>query len=471
MIFFLSRKRATADQCLNHAWLQQLDSRTRKSSLNATKQNLSTHKEHWEEQGNHDYVFDRPSKTISIAANSPTPNPAEQQDPQPDVIPEEPHPLPPEDVHPQEQEPFVVDHEEAPMELSGGGGGVAADLPPAPHAASVMLSPSSDSIRSQSPSVITLDQIKQKAEEICERKNSTCSTQINEDDMERLKKLGEAEPEAEGDSSEWEWEDDEDEEEEKLTTPTFKSLEEEEEDQDDRTVPTPLQLLEENNSSNDEGVGSPGRLRSSDIFITEYSEPSTPKAAKISVFDHKSDNSSSLLSCTLQHQLAAAAQTADIDSSSNKEKTANNICLEIEGQPLWLAAERTVTPLYELANSTLPSSTDVSKSNSELSVRNFVNSSKNFLMEKAKSILSSDQSCGGTTTDEDQRSVQSTSKESSVDLHYQAEVQVANCSNRNAFPLPESKCRSSPVPGKKICTLSFEYYRSFLLGICQISDI
>ena len=107
------------------------------------------------------------------------------------------------------------------------------------------------------------------------------------------------------------------------------------------------------------------------------------------------------------------------------KKSANNTCLEIGGQPLWLAAERTVTPLYELANSTLPSSNDVSKSNSELSVRNFVNCSKNFLMEKAKSILSSDQSCGeGTTTeDEDQgrsSSVQSThSKESSVDMQQQ----------------------------------------------------
>ena len=259
--------------------------------------------------------------------------------------------------------------------------------------------------------------------------------------MERLKRLGEAEAaEADCDSSEWEWEEEDEEDGDKVATPTFKTLEEEEDEDHDhgRVVPSPLQLGEDKNSCKDSTSGDSG-LRSSDIFITEYSEPSTPKATKISVFDHKSDNS--LLSCQLQHELSSQQQQPAV---ADKEKTANNMCLEIDGQPLWLATERTVTPLYELANSTLPSSNDVSKSNSELSVRNFVNSSKNFLMEKAKSILSSDQSCGGTTTDEDQGSVRSTSKESSVDLHYQAEVQVATkpmqggiSNNRNSSVIGE----------------------------------
>ncbi len=82
------RKRCTADGCLKHPWLQQLRSSTAtmesditSGSLAAAKQNLSTQKEHWEEQGGvHDYVFDRPSKTISIAG---APSPSPQPQPQP----------------------------------------------------------------------------------------------------------------------------------------------------------------------------------------------------------------------------------------------------------------------------------------------------------------------------------------------------------------------------------------------------
>ncbi len=91
-------KRFTADQCLRHQWIRGIigtneeeevadsygvigmdgvaasvggnDDRSRKNSLNAAKQNLSSHKEHWEEQHNHEFLFDRPSKTISAAAHA-----------------------------------------------------------------------------------------------------------------------------------------------------------------------------------------------------------------------------------------------------------------------------------------------------------------------------------------------------------------------------------------------------------------
>ena len=54
------RKRITADDCLKHRWLQQLKNAAHEASpefpsddtaLDAAKQNLSTHKEHWDEQG------------------------------------------------------------------------------------------------------------------------------------------------------------------------------------------------------------------------------------------------------------------------------------------------------------------------------------------------------------------------------------------------------------------------------------
>ncbi len=72
-------RRATADECLAHPWLagqlmagsspasfqssplpEEEKERERKGSLNAAKQNLASHKEHWEEQkGAHEFIFDR----------------------------------------------------------------------------------------------------------------------------------------------------------------------------------------------------------------------------------------------------------------------------------------------------------------------------------------------------------------------------------------------------------------------------
>ena len=55
----LCRMRITADDCLKHRWLQQLKNAVHEASpefssdetaLDAAKQNLSTHKEHWDEQ-------------------------------------------------------------------------------------------------------------------------------------------------------------------------------------------------------------------------------------------------------------------------------------------------------------------------------------------------------------------------------------------------------------------------------------
>ena len=74
--------------------------------------------------------------------------------------------------------------------------------------------------------------------------------------------------------------------------------------------------------------------------------------------------------------IIAPTATADTEAaaSANQVTTAASLRLDDfdDGQPLvWQAAERTITPMFEIAaaNSTAPTSASVSKSNSELSVR------------------------------------------------------------------------------------------------------
>ena len=78
------RKRITADDCLKHRWLQQLKNAAYEASpeftsddtaLDAAKQNLSTHKEHWDEQGCgywHYYVINSKSQAYHRKYETPS---------------------------------------------------------------------------------------------------------------------------------------------------------------------------------------------------------------------------------------------------------------------------------------------------------------------------------------------------------------------------------------------------------------
>ena len=126
------RKRISADQSLKHPWLQQLGSTHKKSSLNAAKQNLTSNRDHWDESNQREFIFDRPSKTISVAVET-------------------------------SNEPETPETPEADLEAEQGEKMLSV---PGPLATST----STDSVKSNGSAVITLDQIRRKAEEICERK-------------------------------------------------------------------------------------------------------------------------------------------------------------------------------------------------------------------------------------------------------------------------------------------------------------
>ncbi len=169
--------------------------------------------------------------------------------------------------------------------------------------------------------------MKRKAEEITERKNSTCS--IRMDGQPRTDEDTE-------DEDEGEWE------------------EEEEEEEEDKEG-TPIQTDDVQMSDVLAAAGSPSDSSSSDSSQHPGSSPDTPK----------------------QEQSPPSLPLVVAGT-----KAATSLCLdEFDGQPLWQAAERTLTPMFEIADSTVPSSASMSKSNSELSVKNVVDQQRAQLLQ------------------------------------------------------------------------------------------
>jgi len=296
-------RRSTAEQCLRHPWLangmakEQPPSpeKERKNSLAAAKHNLSSQREQWagEQSGGapHEFCFDRPSRTISMApAGSPSPSTE----------------LPPELPSPTSPSTHLLTVPSSP-----------------PTGQRLATSSSMDSVRSTASAVITLDQIRRKAEEIVERKNSCNSfCSINRP----------LEIEAEGRST---------------TEDDVSSIARREDLAGDE--------------SDDEGcedVGTPKCQSPSppqQMVGTFTSGPNTPKVNS-SVGEAPSPPPVNMGEANSRRYStsALAATQCSVD------------------QPLWQAAERTLTPLWELAtnhSSSLASSSNVSKSNSELSIR------------------------------------------------------------------------------------------------------
>ncbi len=225
-------------------------------------------------------------------------------------------------------------------------------------------SASSDSVCS---AVITLDQIKRKAEEIVERKNSFCSSsRVATEGSQDLD--GEDSDDTGRDLLEADHENDDDE----LGTPKCQS-------------PEASDLPEDLNNEADVTCGttlesplrgpSPLDIDHDAIVITDSSEPTTPKVSTNSLDnnDHQAvveSEQKTLVPIMPLHEQVVAARSLLGKSAA--------VCMDIDGLPLWQATERTITPLWELAtnnsatNSNSPAfgSSDVSKSNSELSLKN-----------------------------------------------------------------------------------------------------
>lgn len=125
------------------------------------------------------------------------------------------------------------------------------------------------------------------------------------------------------------------------------------------SIPSPLLL------------GSRSRENSSSVFVTEYpDEPATPKSlvgtAALTIFDHKAAVREKLPKNGCGNGSGSGSGGSSLPNGHGQALVADQL---IEGHPLWLAAERTVTPMYELLTSaTSDSGSQVSKSNSELSV-------------------------------------------------------------------------------------------------------
>ena len=86
---------------------------------------------------------------------------------------------------------------------------------------------------------------------------------------------------------------------------------------------------------------------------------------------------------------ASASDTAT--SAANQLTSAAALRLDDfdDGEPqVWQAAERTITPMFEIAaaNSTAPTSASVSKSNSELSVRYAEPRTSRFVLSRAEKM-------------------------------------------------------------------------------------
>ncbi len=254
-------------------------------------------------------------------------------------------------------------------------------------------------------SVITLDQIKRKASEIVERKNSFCSRLAEEEeDEESSKELVEEEEEEDEGCEECDVEEEEEEEEEE---DSLEGDHDEEEREEGLGHVTPKNLSpspQDSNNSKQSRKRPPSPLPTpspppppsqdleSPIVVTQVpSEPTTPKA----VVDHHSDSGSSSVAPSVveSNELAlippppldATALPASImDQLMAKSGRAALCCVDLT-QPLWQATERTLTPLWELAtnqstisdqcSSSSPAfgSSDVSKSNSELSLKGLLN--------------------------------------------------------------------------------------------------
>jgi hypothetical protein len=383
---------------------------------------MSSHKEYWAEQATHDYVFDRPSKTISIAGpSSPQPPTSHQASPEKDMQTVQirtSSPIPTaEEKEKEENECAENLTPKSPVQTL-----------PVPSNSSSLLVPnaSGDSIRSSSPTpgiIITLDQVKRKAEEITERKNSTCSIRVDHEEQQE-----------EEEEEEYEYEDDDD-------------------DREGTPIQTDVHMSDDGaqgaGTETDDGMSSCDSNRE-DVTVSTPPPPAP-----------------------LPSSSSAAAPASTLNNK------AASLCLEFDGQmPLWQAAERTLTPMFEIANSTVPSSASVSKSNSELSVRNYVDPKSQLLqmfaggggghhkmhhqlhLPPTKSVDdSSDQSSWEAFSTTDESSTKgdfnlplissecygggygrkSSSKESSVDLHYNCQAEMADA----PLPLPTTHSKGN----------------------------
>ncbi|TRY73098.1 hypothetical protein TCAL_00900 [Tigriopus californicus] len=289
-------KRSTASNCLKHKWIQQLESpnlAVKSEALTSAKTNLATHKEHWREQDNHDYVFDEQNRTITAPTISPT-----------KMLESPSFPNPPSSLD------------------------IQTDLSAANTA---LLSP--NMARSPSPGIFTLEQVQRKAVEISERKNSARldGTDSEYDTIGDGRKISVC-----------------------STPPPSVSVEREIVTQFDEQLPSdPIVLVED-----------------------------------ISMYMTDPDHAQSTASSGFQDDMSCVSgglepPTTKADEIIHPFKHCDKaiICMDIDNQPLWQTAERTITPLFEMVVSNNPSSPlvmpgSVSKSNSETSVKNNYNNNQ-----------------------------------------------------------------------------------------------
>ncbi len=250
-------------------------------------------------------------------------------------------------------------------------------VPPSPSApCKVVPSPSTDSVKSASSAVITLDQIKKKAEEIVERKNSFCSTRMEEEEdgedaKEKLEEEGDDNDEDEGCE--------EGEEEGDTGDEDVVDHDQEEEDEEEEVIaPTPkcqspaVQQQEQQHQERRPGRKRPpsplpppppppqptGLVQGSgnSILVTQPSEPTTPKA----LVDRSDSGGSSMEGDGADGVDGAtgAAAPADVPPSSLEAqqlsarvmeqlmaRSGKALCMEMNDcQPLWQVKFNIVFP-------------------------------------------------------------------------------------------------------------------------------